>query len=81
MAQVVQQKTGYPKVQGSHLTPPTILKLCFWAWFTYKTFLSKVWECDGEDGRAVISKFKIVGSTPTTLFEIFSFFHSHIHNV
>jgi hypothetical protein len=29
----------------------------------------------------LISKFKVVGSTPTTLFEIFSFFHSHIHNI
>jgi hypothetical protein len=26
----------------------------------------------------LISKFKVVGSTPTTLFEIFSFFYSHI---
>jgi hypothetical protein len=27
------------------------------------------------------SKFKVVGSTPSTLFEIFSVFHSHIHNI
>jgi hypothetical protein len=29
----------------------------------------------------LINKFKVVGSTPTTFFEIFSFFHSHIHNI
>ena len=29
----------------------------------------------------LISNFKIVGSTSPTLFEFFSFFHSHIHNV
>ncbi len=29
----------------------------------------------------LISKLKVVGSTPTTLFDFFSFFHSHIHNI
>ncbi len=29
----------------------------------------------------LISKFKVVDSTPITLFEIFSFFHSHINNI
>jgi hypothetical protein len=29
----------------------------------------------------LISKFKVVDFTPTTHFEIFSFFHSHIHNI
>jgi hypothetical protein len=29
----------------------------------------------------LISNYKVVGSTPTTLFEFFSFFHSHIHNI
>jgi hypothetical protein len=29
----------------------------------------------------LISEFKVVGSTPPTLFEILSFFHSHIHNI
>jgi hypothetical protein len=29
----------------------------------------------------LISKFKVEGSTPATLLEIFPFFHSHIHNI
>jgi hypothetical protein len=29
----------------------------------------------------LISKFKVVGSTPTTVFKKFSFFHSLIHNI
>jgi hypothetical protein len=29
----------------------------------------------------LIGKFKVVSSTPTTLFEIFSVFHSNIHNI
>ena len=29
----------------------------------------------------LISKSEVVGSTPTTLLEFFSFFHSHIHNI
>ena len=53
MAQVVKRKTGNPKVQGSHLTP--ILKLCVSGHGLplIQNFLSRVRECDGEDGRAV----------------------------
>ena len=35
IAQVVEQKTGNPKVQGSHLTPQHFEVVCFWAWFTF----------------------------------------------
>ena len=53
LAQVVEWKTGNPKVQGSHLTP--LMKLCVSGHGLplIQNFLSKVWECDGEDGRAV----------------------------
>ncbi len=54
MAQVVEWKTGNPKVQGSHLTP-IILKLCVSGHglpLVYNFFF-KARECDGEDGRAV----------------------------
>jgi hypothetical protein len=54
MAQVVEWKTGNPRVQGSHLTP-TILKLCIsgHGLALIENFLSQVRECDGKDGRAV----------------------------
>jgi hypothetical protein len=39
MAQVVEQKTGNPKVQVSHLTPQHFEVVCFWAWFTFNTKL------------------------------------------
>ncbi len=35
MAQVVEQKTGKPKVQGSHLNPQHFEVVCFWARFTF----------------------------------------------
>jgi hypothetical protein len=35
MAQVVEWKTGYPKVQGSNLTPQHFEVVCFWAWFRF----------------------------------------------
>ncbi len=57
MAQVVEWKAEYPKVQGS-LPAFHILELFFclnWAWCTFniKICLSKVRDCDGKDGRAV----------------------------
>ncbi len=35
MAQVVEWKTGNPKVQGSHLTLQHFEVVCCWAWFTF----------------------------------------------
>ncbi len=54
IAQVVEWKTGIPKVQGSHLTP-NIFKLCVSGHGLplILNFLSNSRECDGEDGRAV----------------------------
>ncbi len=39
MAQVVEQKAGNIKVQGSHLTTQHFEVVCFWAWFTFNTKL------------------------------------------
>ncbi len=76
MAQVVERKTGNPMVQGSHLTPQHFEVVCFWAWFTFNkgNVMVKMVE-------QLISNYKVVGSTPATLYEFFSFFHSHIHNI
>ncbi len=35
MPQVVEWKTGNPKVQGSHLTLQYFEVVCCWAWFTF----------------------------------------------
>ena len=35
MAQVVEWKTGNPKVQGSYLTLQHFEVVCCWAWFTF----------------------------------------------
>ncbi len=54
MAQVVERKTGNPKVQSSHVTPHHFEVVCFWAWFSFNIKLViYLRECDGEDGRAV----------------------------
>jgi hypothetical protein len=83
MAQVVELKTGNPKVQGSHLTPQRFEIVCFWAWFTFniKLFYLLLRNVMVKMVEQLVTKFKVEGSTPTTLFEIFSFFHSHIHNI
>ncbi len=46
MAQVVEWKTGNPKVQGSHLTRQHFEVVCFWAWFSFniKTVMVKMVE-------------------------------------
>jgi hypothetical protein len=41
MAQVVEQMTGNPKVQGSQLTSQHFEVVCFWAWFTFNIKLIK----------------------------------------
>ncbi len=55
MAQVVEWKAGYPRVRGSLLAFHILFVCLNWVWFTFniKICLSKVKECDGEDGRAV----------------------------
>jgi hypothetical protein len=35
MAQVVERNNGYPKVQGSHLTPQHFEVVRFWAWYIF----------------------------------------------
>jgi|LakMenEpi03Aug12_release.lakeMendotaPanAssembly.Ray.scaffolds.fasta_scaffold5396654_1 hypothetical protein len=39
MAQLVERKTGNPKVQGSHLTLKHFEVVSLWAWFTFNTIL------------------------------------------
>ncbi len=66
MAHLVEQKTGNPKVQGSHLNP-NILKLCVSGHglsSIYVKLLSTVRESDGEDGRAVNSETQGCGFYP-----------------
>ncbi len=56
MAQVVEQKAGYPKGPRFPSCLPHFGVVCLnWAWFTFniKICLSTVRECDGEDGKAV----------------------------
>ncbi len=79
MAQVVEWKTGIPKVQGSHLTP-NILKLCVsgHGLSLIYNFLSKQGNVMVKMVEQLISKFKVVGSTPTTLFYFIFIFFIHI---
>ncbi len=76
MAQVVEWMTGILKVQGSHLTP-NILKLCVFGHglpLIKKTFYLLQGNVIVKMVEQLISKFKVVGSTPTTLFDFFFFF-------
>jgi hypothetical protein len=52
------------------------IKKLNWAWFTFnkKLFYLKYGNVMVKMVEQLISKFKVVGSTPTTLFEIFLFF-------